>query len=207
MTGHRVIRIGGYAPRDSAHSRAVERICRAIDGSGLDVSTEVLWNIMDDDRPAADLLDLVESGRSRSLLLLHQLSLPTDTRVGGTRLAVQVRHSRRSTLRPGWRTRTTTNLAYRGRHRLQGVGLLGQRISSSDESAPAGPDSGRLQRPADSIAAQPYTRTNGRVVGRGPGADRPRRGHRHAAAQGKWTPRRTRSRTASPTASLRCIPT
>lgn len=62
MTGHRVIRIGGYAPRDSAHSRAVESICRAIDGSGLDVSTEVMWNIMDDGRPASDLLDSVESG-------------------------------------------------------------------------------------------------------------------------------------------------
>ena len=62
MTGHRVIRMGGYAPRDSAHSRAVESMCSAIDGSGLDVSTEVLWNIMDDGRPAADLLDLVESG-------------------------------------------------------------------------------------------------------------------------------------------------
>jgi TRAP-type C4-dicarboxylate transport system substrate-binding protein len=62
MTGQQTIRIGGYAPRDSTHSRAVEQICGAIEGSGLGVKTEVLWNIMDDGRPAGDLLDLVESG-------------------------------------------------------------------------------------------------------------------------------------------------
>ena len=62
MKGDGVIRIGGYAPRDSTHSRAVEQICSAIAASGLGVTTEVLWNVMDDRRPAGDLLDMVESG-------------------------------------------------------------------------------------------------------------------------------------------------
>src|ERR1700754_2353528 len=62
VKGDEVIRIGGYAPRDSTHSRAVERICGAIEASGLGVTTEVLWNVMDDGRPAGDLLDMVESG-------------------------------------------------------------------------------------------------------------------------------------------------
>lgn len=57
------IRIGGYAPPDSSHSGAVnqfvEEFTRATDN---EINVDVLWNIMDDGRPATDLLDMVASG-------------------------------------------------------------------------------------------------------------------------------------------------
>jgi len=58
-----VLRVGGYAPRDSTHSGALavfaDRV-RAASGGRIDV--EALWNILDAGRPASDLLDLVEEG-------------------------------------------------------------------------------------------------------------------------------------------------
>jgi tripartite ATP-independent transporter DctP family solute receptor len=57
------IRVGGYAPRDSTHSRAVEHFSeRLYELAGDAVSVDVLWNILDTGRPAADLLAMVESG-------------------------------------------------------------------------------------------------------------------------------------------------
>lgn len=57
------IRVGGYAPRDSAHSGAVahfvEEFTAATDG---EVPVKVLWNILEDGRPATDLLDMVAEG-------------------------------------------------------------------------------------------------------------------------------------------------
>lgn len=62
LTDPPVVRIGGYAPRDSTHSLAVEKFCQALRASGLSISTDVRWNILDEGRPASDLLDLVEAG-------------------------------------------------------------------------------------------------------------------------------------------------
>ena len=57
------IRVGGYAPRDSTHSRAVEHFSRRLhELAGDAVSVDVLWNILDTGRPAADLLAMVEAG-------------------------------------------------------------------------------------------------------------------------------------------------
>ncbi|HEX9853997.1 MAG TPA: TRAP transporter substrate-binding protein [Acidimicrobiia bacterium] len=57
------IRAGGYAPRDSTHTRALEHIARrldaAVDGA---VAVEIVPNIMDLGRQSSDLLDMVEGG-------------------------------------------------------------------------------------------------------------------------------------------------
>jgi len=57
------IRIGGYAPADSTHSLALARLRdRLIARLGDQVSVEILWNILDEGRPAPDLLEMVEAG-------------------------------------------------------------------------------------------------------------------------------------------------
>ncbi len=57
------VRVGGYAPRDSTHSQAVahfaERFNRRL---GRDDAVDILWNILDESRPASDLLSMVEAG-------------------------------------------------------------------------------------------------------------------------------------------------
>jgi TRAP-type C4-dicarboxylate transport system substrate-binding protein len=57
------IRVGGYAPPEATHSRAVahfvERVGERTDGA---VEVEVLGNILDTGRPAADLLSMTEAG-------------------------------------------------------------------------------------------------------------------------------------------------
>lgn len=57
----RSIRLGGYAPRDSTHSRALATIADEIE-SRSDLEVGVMWNILDDGRPASDLLWMVERG-------------------------------------------------------------------------------------------------------------------------------------------------
>jgi len=55
------IRVGGYAPQGSAHSRAVDHfaeIFRAATGE----SVEIMYNVMDSGRPATDLLEMVANG-------------------------------------------------------------------------------------------------------------------------------------------------
>lgn len=57
------IRVGGYAPAESTHTRAVSHfVDRMTERVGDEVSVEVIGNIMDQDRPASDLLSMVESG-------------------------------------------------------------------------------------------------------------------------------------------------
>lgn len=57
------IRVGGYAPPSATHSRAVDHFVRRItERSGGAVEVDVLGNILDTGRPAADLLSMVESG-------------------------------------------------------------------------------------------------------------------------------------------------
>ena len=58
-----VIRVGGYAPKDSVHSRAVDRFAQEIEArSNGELSTEITYNVMDDGRPATALFDLINSG-------------------------------------------------------------------------------------------------------------------------------------------------
>ena len=57
------IRVGGYAPRDSSHSAAVAHLVEHLETSlGDSVETDVMWNVLDEGRPAPDLLDMVGSG-------------------------------------------------------------------------------------------------------------------------------------------------
>ena len=57
------LRVGGYAPKASVHSTALDHFAEFMDqGSDGDVVVDVLYNIMDLGRPAPDLFDLVESG-------------------------------------------------------------------------------------------------------------------------------------------------
>ena len=63
MDGVRRIRLGGYAPRDSTHGQALDRIVEGLRrGLGSRVEIGVEYNIMDRGRPASALLDEVESG-------------------------------------------------------------------------------------------------------------------------------------------------
>lgn len=57
------IRVGGYAPVDSVHSRAVAHFVDLMkERVGDTVEIDVVWNVMDLGRPATDLLEMVESG-------------------------------------------------------------------------------------------------------------------------------------------------
>jgi TRAP-type C4-dicarboxylate transport system substrate-binding protein len=61
--GSTTIRVGGYAPAGSAHSRALDHFAQALwreAGGGVEV--DVLYNVMDQGRPASDLLDMVSTG-------------------------------------------------------------------------------------------------------------------------------------------------
>lgn len=55
--------VGGYAPRSSTHSRAVQALRRHLrENLGDEAEVGVIWNILDRGRPASDLLDMVERG-------------------------------------------------------------------------------------------------------------------------------------------------
>ena len=57
------IRVGGYAPRDSVHSRAVERFAEDIKTlSNGEVDVEITYNVMDSGKPATALFEMLESG-------------------------------------------------------------------------------------------------------------------------------------------------
>lgn len=56
------IRIGGYAPRDSTHSQAIERFTSELDATELPIEKTVRWNVLDEGLQAGELLDLVERG-------------------------------------------------------------------------------------------------------------------------------------------------
>lgn len=57
------IRVGGYAPRDSVHSRAVDRFAEDIQTlSNGEVDVEITYNVMDLGKPATALFDMLESG-------------------------------------------------------------------------------------------------------------------------------------------------
>lgn len=55
------IRVGGYAPPASAHSRALDNFVEAM-AAVTDYPVEVMYNVMDDGRPATDLFDMVANG-------------------------------------------------------------------------------------------------------------------------------------------------
>jgi TRAP-type C4-dicarboxylate transport system substrate-binding protein len=58
-----LIRVGGYAPRESVHSRALDCFADFVrDESNGDIEVEILYNIMDLDRPAVDLLEMMITG-------------------------------------------------------------------------------------------------------------------------------------------------
>ncbi len=55
--------VGGYAPMDSSHSEGLAAFARSLEAStGGRISVPIEWNILDQGRPAADLLDLVRTG-------------------------------------------------------------------------------------------------------------------------------------------------
>lgn len=57
-----VLRVGGYAPPESVHSRAVDRFVEAVaERSNQEVEVDVVYNILDHGRPATDLFELVRS--------------------------------------------------------------------------------------------------------------------------------------------------
>ena len=55
------IRIGGYAPQGSAHSRAVDHFAEVFT-TATGESVDIMYNVMDERRPATDLLSMVTSG-------------------------------------------------------------------------------------------------------------------------------------------------
>jgi TRAP-type C4-dicarboxylate transport system substrate-binding protein len=59
------IRLAGYAPADSTHGRALDRIAAELrDGLGDGVTVDIDYNILDSGRPAQGLLDDVQAGRT-----------------------------------------------------------------------------------------------------------------------------------------------
>ncbi len=55
------IRVGGYAPQGSAHSRALDHFVEAL-AAVTDHPAEIMYNVMDAGRPATDLFDMVANG-------------------------------------------------------------------------------------------------------------------------------------------------
>jgi TRAP-type C4-dicarboxylate transport system substrate-binding protein len=57
------VRVGGYGPPSSAHSRALDHFAAFIDAeTSGEVAVDILYNVMDTGRPAADLIEMVDSG-------------------------------------------------------------------------------------------------------------------------------------------------
>lgn len=57
------IRVGGYAPQDSVHSRAVDTFAEEIRRtSNGEVDVEITYNVMESGKPATALFDMVDSG-------------------------------------------------------------------------------------------------------------------------------------------------
>lgn len=57
------LRIGGYAPQGSSHAQGLATFAETLRSTtGGRVDVDILWNILDEGRPATDLLDMVESG-------------------------------------------------------------------------------------------------------------------------------------------------
>lgn len=58
-----VLRVGGYAPRDSTHSSALDLFADIVERESEGrLAVDVTWNILDQGRRATDLLDMVEDG-------------------------------------------------------------------------------------------------------------------------------------------------
>ena len=59
------VRLGGYAPANSTHGRALDRIAAELrEGLGHEVTVEIDYNILDSGRPAQALLTDTEAGRT-----------------------------------------------------------------------------------------------------------------------------------------------
>jgi len=57
------IRVGGYAPKDSVHSQALDRFAEEVRSrSNGEITTEIMYNVLDSGRPATALFDMVDSG-------------------------------------------------------------------------------------------------------------------------------------------------
>jgi len=57
------VRVGGYAPRDSVHSRAVDHFAEELRArSNGELAAEITYNVLDDGKPATALFDMLESG-------------------------------------------------------------------------------------------------------------------------------------------------
>lgn len=59
--GKQRVRVGGYAPQGSAHSRAIEHF-RDVFEEETGQSVELTYNVMDEGRPASDLFRMVADG-------------------------------------------------------------------------------------------------------------------------------------------------
>ena len=63
MTAELQVRLGGYAPAESSHGRALDRLAAELRSAlGDRVEVEIAYNILDTGRPIQDLLADVESG-------------------------------------------------------------------------------------------------------------------------------------------------
>lgn len=59
----RTVTVGGYAPRDSVHSRAVDHFAEELrNRSNGEIDAEITYNILDSGRPATALFDMLETG-------------------------------------------------------------------------------------------------------------------------------------------------
>jgi TRAP-type C4-dicarboxylate transport system substrate-binding protein len=62
-SSHSKLWIGGYGPEQNAHGRGLATFRDIVEmETDGEVRVEITWNIMEEDRPNTDLLDLVESG-------------------------------------------------------------------------------------------------------------------------------------------------
>jgi C4-dicarboxylate-binding protein DctP len=63
MNGVTKIAVGGYAPSESTHGRALAHFATELDRlTNGSVEVDIVWNVMDHGRPATDLFDMVEQG-------------------------------------------------------------------------------------------------------------------------------------------------
>lgn len=57
------LRVGGYAPRDSTHSAGLAEFAKLVRAESHGrIEVDIMWNVLDEGRPATDLLSMVEAG-------------------------------------------------------------------------------------------------------------------------------------------------
>src|SRR5918999_1474262 len=167
MLERQQVRLGGYAPADSTHGRALDRIAaRLRAGLGDGTTVEIDYNILDRGRPVQELLDDVETGRTTLCFFSTSYLAERVPELGIIDLPYVFR---------------SLGDAHAAGDGVGAARLLGQRLSSPQQSNTGRPQPGGLSRASSTAPAELGSRAVLSLARGGTGVHRPTRGHRDAA--------------------------